>query len=412
MKKLLFTCLVAAAFIGCSTTNNNAKMDKLIDHVMAVSQKQAIGMAEVLKDSVGMLPRTIDKEGRLVPSDAGWWCSGFFPGVLWYTYEYTGNDTLLQYARQYTARVENQKYTTDNHDVGFMLYCSFGNGLRITGEESYKDVLATGARSLATRYRPHVGLIRSWDHKRERWQYPVIIDNMMNLELLLWAADYTDNDMLRQIALNHADRTIENHFRSDYSTYHVVSYDTITAQVEKRETFQGYADSSAWARGEAWALYGYTMMHRMTGEQRYLEQAKHIANFILHHPRLPKDKIPYWDFDAPAESNNSSVRGNSSTESEPLRDASAGAIICSALIDLSTFVDDTLRNTYLDVARTQLCTLASSKYLAEPGTNAHFILKHSVGSKPQNSEVDVPLTYADYYFLEALMRYKKIVLAK
>lgn len=396
MKKILYLFLLFVALFACRKTEK-VDMEKVIDNAMSVAVQQSLGMARALEDSTGLLPRTIDKSGHLIPSNSSWWCSGFFPGVLWYLYEYTQNDTLLHYAQMYTSRVEDQKYTTSNHDVGFMLYCSFGNGLRLTGEKAYNEVLLTGARSLSTRYKPHIGLIRSWDHKRQVWQYPVIIDNMMNLELLLWAAKYSGDDTFRQIAENHADATMKNHFRPDYGTYHVVSYDTITGQVEKKQTSQGYADESTWARGEAWALYGYTMMYRLTRESRYLEQAKHIADFILNHPRLPEDKIPYWDFDAPDIPN-------------ALRDASAGAIICSALIELSEYVDKPLQKTYIDVARTQLITLSSPEYLAEPGTNGNFILKHSVGSFPANSEVDVPLTYADYYYVEALIRYKNNIL--
>lgn len=400
MKKSIYLTLFALLsfmFFSCKPTNNDdAEMRKIIDHSMSVAKSQSIAMAEVLADSTGKLPRTFEN-GKLKITDSGWWCSGFFPGVLWYLYEYSPNDTLLNYAKTYTQRVEDQKYTTDNHDVGFMIYCSFGNGYRLTGDTAYPEVMTTAAKSLCTRYNPKVGLIRSWDHNADKWQYPVIIDNMMNLELLLWAAKYTGDSTFYNISIEHADKTMKNHYRSDYSSYHVVSYDTITGNVEKKQTSQGLSDESAWSRGQAWGLYGYTMMYRLTKEPRYLEQANHIAAFILNHPNLPEDKIPYWDFDAPDIPN-------------ALRDASAGAIICSALIELSTFVDEPLKKQYIDVARTQLKTLSSPEYLAEPGTNGNFVLKHSVGSLPHKGEVDVPLTYADYYFIEALLRYKNIIL--
>ena len=300
----------------------------------------------------------------------------------------------MAYAEDYTSRVEKEKYNKGNHDVGFMLYCSFGNGYRLTGNEHYKQVLLTGAESLSTRFRNHIGVIRSWDFNKQVWQYPVIIDNMMNLELLEWAAKASDSFRFAKIARSHADVTLKHHFRPDYSCWHVVSYDTITSMPEKKQTRQGFSDDSAWARGEAWALYGYTMMFRETREIHYLEHAEHVADFILNHPNLPDDGIPYWDFNAPDIPN-------------ALRDASAAAIMASAFIELSDYTGSERAKKCIGMAEKQLKTLTSPLYLAEIGTNGNFILKHSVGSMPENSEVDVPLTYADYYYVEALLRYKQ-----
>jgi uncharacterized protein YyaL (SSP411 family) len=276
-----------------------------------------------------------------------------------------------------------------------MLYCSFGNGLRLTNEESYNEVLLTGARSLSTRFRPNIGCIQSWG-SNEKWQCPVIIDNMMNLELLMWAFKKSNDSSFYHIAVSHADTTMKYHFRPDYSNYHVVSYDTITGAVKARQTAQGAYDESAWSRGQSWGLYGYTMMYRETKLDRYLQQAQHIADFLINHPRLPEDKIPYWDYDAP-------------DIPYAKRDASAGAVMASALIELSGFTGGEKGNEYLQVAETQLRSLASPAYRAKQGENGNFVLMHSVGSKPDDSEVDVPLTYADYYFIEALMRYRKLL---
>ncbi|MDR2824243.1 MAG: glycoside hydrolase family 88 protein, partial [Prevotellaceae bacterium] len=296
----------------------------------------------------------------------------------------------------YTERVRREQYTTDNHDVGFIIMCSFGKGV-----DNYNSVIIQAARSLATRYNEKTGVIRSWSKHRKEWQYPVIIDNMMNLELLMRAAKLTDNKaerkMFERIATNHADNTVKNHFRTDYSSCHLVDYDTITGKVRGKYTVQGYADSSAWARGQAWALYGYTMMYRETGTKRYLQQAENIARFIIEHPHLPNDKIPYWDFDAPDDSP---------------RDASSAAIMASAFIELSSLTKNKeLAKNILQTAKTQLLTLSSPEYFAEPGTNGNFILKHSVGHFSENSEVDVPLTYADYYYVEAMIKYKQLVIS-
>jgi hypothetical protein len=393
MKKtsLLLILLITAV----SSCDRQKPMNKVIDSALAFSVKQYSLMYDVMKDKPDQLPRTTDAEGRLRTEPSGWWTSGFFPGSLWYLYEFTRDPKLKEEASLITSRIEKEKFTTSNHDVGFQLYCSFGNDLRLTGEESCKEVLLTGARSLSTRFRPNIGCIQSWA-SRKGWQCPVIIDNMMNLELLMWAFKNSGDSSFYKIAVSHADTTMKYHFRPDYSSFHVVSFDTITGKVEARQTSQGAADGSAWARGQSWGLYGYTMMFRETGLERYLRQAKGIADFLISHPNLPADKIPYWDYNAPG-------------IPDAKRDASAGSIMASALVELSGYVDQESGKKYLDVAEIQLRSLASPAYLADEGKNGDFILMHSVGSLPGKSEVDVPLTYADYYFIEALIRYKRLL---
>ena len=341
-------------------------------------------------DSV--LPRSFEN-GENTKSSSRWWTSGFFPGTLWYLFENSKNPEVLKYAQLYTDRVEREKYTTDNHDVGFMLYCSFGNGLRLTKNKHYEEVLLTGAKSLATRYNSNVGLIRSWDHNKDKWQYPVIIDNIMNLELLLWAYEHSGDVKFKEMAISHADKTMEHHFRPNFSSYHVVSYDTITGLPHLKQTHQGFSDDSMWSRGQAWGLYGYTYLYRELKDERYLKQAQNIADFLIHHPSMPADYIPYWDYDSPEIPNTP-------------RDASAATIMASALVELSDYVDEARSKEYMKVVETQIRTLASPEYTANLGENGCFILKHSTGAYPFKSEVDAPLTYADYYYLEALTRLK------
>ena len=390
MKKI---CILLFCLMAMACTDRKADLERIIDQAFEEAEKQCLLMAEMYAGKEGRLPRSFEN-GESTSSSSRWWCSGFYPGSLWYVYEHSKSQEVLKYAELFTDRVEREKYTTDNHDVGFMLYCSFGNGLRLTDKAHYKEVLLTGARSLATRYNPHIGLIRSWDHNRDVWQYPVIIDNLMNLELMIWAANYSKDATLLEIAESHANKTMEHHFRPDYSSYHVVSYDTLTALPHLKQTHQGYSDESSWSRGQAWGLYGYTYLYRELKDERYLEQAKHIAHYIINHPNMPADCIPYWDFDSPDIPNTP-------------RDASAASIMASALIELSDFVEHDLSKRYLDVAETQIRTLASPEYTAALGENGCFILKHSVGAYPANSEVDVPMTYADYYYLEALTRMKR-----
>ena len=360
-----------------------------------------VEMDSVYKSTDKLLanPRNIDPNGFLRMVASHDWTSGFFPGELWYMYEYTKDDFWKEKARKQTELLEQEKWNGSTHDMGFKMYCSYGNGYRLTQDSGYKDILLQSAYTLIRRYNPKVGCIRSWDHSRDKWQCPVIIDNMMNLELLMWAYKTSGDPVFKNIAVRHADTTLKNHFRKDNSSYHVVSYNPKTGAVEKKETHQGYSNESAWARGQAWGLYGYTMMYRETGNKSYLEMARKIASFIIRHKNLPKDKIPYWDFDAP-------------NIPHAYRDVSAGAIICSALIELSGYVKADEADEYLAVAETQLRALASPAYTAKPGTNKFFILKHSVGYLPGNREIDVPLSYADYYYLEAMLRFKDRVLKK
>ncbi len=332
-------------------------------------------------------PSSINSSGYVSMVDADSWVSGFFPGCLWYLYEYTGNDKFKEAAEDWTVGLENQKNNDGTHDLGFMMYCSFGNGYRLTGKEEYQEILIQTAQTLGSRYNETVGCIRSWDWGL--WQFPVIIDNMMNLELMTWAGKKSGDSSLIEIAVNHSDRTIENHFREDYSSFHVVDYNKATGAVLSRETFQGYADSTAWARGQAWGLYGYTMMYRETGDSTYLEQAINIADFFT--TNLPEDYIPYWDYNAP------------NIPDEP-KDASAAAIAASALIELSGYDNDPV-STYLFFAEKILENLINKEYTAEPGTNANFILKHSVGNGNSGHGLDKPQIYADYYYIEALIRY-------
>lgn len=402
LKRISVFLLALVALFSCTTPEPKEKsLEQIINESLDLATKQSLLMAESLKEQPDRLPQTIDKEGNLVSCNSAWWVSGFFPGVLWYLYENNPTDSLKEWAINYTLRVEDQKFTTDNHDVGFMIFCSFGNAYRLTGDTAYSNVIHTASNSLITRFNPTIGCIRSWDYApwSAKWQYPVIIDNMMNLEMLEWASKAFNDTVYSHVAETHANTTLKNHFRDDYSSYHVVSYDTITGQVEKKNTAQGYSDDSAWARGQGWALYGYTMMYRETGNEKYLQQAEGVADFILHHPNLPEDKIPYWDFDAPDIPN-------------AKRDASAGALMCSALIELSGYVPAEQSKEYLAVADTQLRSLSSPAYRAELGENGNFLLKHSAGHMPNGTEVDVPLTYADYYYVEAMMRMKKLLMAK
>lgn len=386
LRIILTLCLVASAGTGAAQSIVRKSFTR-------AAQQTA------LMDSLApadRFPASWEHDGTTRYNSAKGWISGFFPGNIWYLYEYTGDAKWLEAARRRTAQLEPLRHYTQTHDVGFMVGCPCSLAYRLTHDDYYKQLMIDASEALISRFNPTVGLIRSWNNKDGKANpFRVIIDNMMNLEMLMWTFKHTGDSTYYKAAVSHADVTMKNHFRDDYSTWHVVSYDTLTGKPHIKQTNQGYADDSCWARGEAWALYGYTMMYRETGLERYLKQAENIANFMIKHPNMPDDYIPYWDFNAPDQPN-------------AYRDASAAAIMASALIELSQY-DKANSKKYLEVAEKQLRTLASDEYTAKIGTNGNFILRHSVGSLPGNSEVDVPLTYADYYYVEALMRFKKLL---
>jgi unsaturated chondroitin disaccharide hydrolase len=380
MKKILIVYLSILTFSAFSQSKLNVKKE------FEFAAKQYEGMLASHPDLTQFPQSTLpDGSPRNMKSD--WWCSGFFGGSLWYIYQYNHNQKWKEAAEKWTMAVENEKYNTRTHDLGFMLYCPFGNGYRLTQNTAYKNIMLTGAKSLATRFDPKVGLIKSWESFKGGYKYPVIIDNMMNLEFLFWAAKTSGNKDFYNLSVTHADNTMKNHYRPDFSSYHVLCYGE-NGEVLVKKTHQGAADESAWSRGQAWGLYGYTVMYRETKDKKYLNFARNIANFYLNNPNLPTDKIPYWDFSKVGEE----------------RDASAGAICASALLELSTYGGKGAKIFYNSAVK-MLESLSTPAYKAELGKNNHFILMHSTGHKPGNSEIDVPLVYADYYYLEGLLRY-------
>ncbi len=348
-----------------------------------------VDSARLLKPTL-VSPRTVENgQFKMVVSRD--WTSGFFPAELWYFYEYTKDKKWLNLAKKYTEDIKKEQFNRGTHDLGFMIYCPFGNGYKLTKDTAYRSVIIQAAKSLSTRFNAKAGVIKSWDHNGDKWKYPVIIDNMMNLELLFEATKFTNDSSFYKIAISHANTTIKNHFRPDFSSWHVIDYDTLTGNVRNKLTAQGYSNESAWARGQAWGLYGYTLCYRYTKNKTYLTQADGIANFILSNKITPADGIPYWDYNDPQIPNVS-------------RDASAAAITASALYELATY--SKAGKKYKAAADKILASL-STLYTSKPGANYGFILEHSTGHRPAKSEIDVPINYADYYYLEALLRYKK-----
>ena len=417
MKKTLLLCYIAIlyGFSGCSPKQPEKDYTWLKQGIETAALQLKFTVAEI-GDSI-RLPRSIwtgydtdflcrqlDKKqltgkdsARLKPIHDNLgsrrycfsiydWTSGFFPGNLWLAYQLTGDESLRESAVKFTNYLYPLREYKGTHDIGFMINCSYGNANRLSPADSVRSALIQTADNLCGRFNPEIGCIRSWNFGK--WNFPVIIDNMMNLDLLFNVYKLTGNEKYKNVAVKHAQTTMKNHFRPDYTSYHVVSYNN-DGSVEIKQTHQGKNAESAWSRGQAWGVYGYTSCYRETRDTTFLQEAVHIADMIMERVKTD-DLIPYWDYDAPA------------GEKTP-RDASAAAVTASAFLELSTFVPDGKK--YSDYAETILKNLSSPKYLAAKGSNQGYVLMHSTGSLPHGSEIDVPLNYADYYYMEALKRY-------
>ncbi|MFC2712274.1 MAG: glycoside hydrolase family 88 protein [Segatella salivae] len=395
IRKLLLSLgvfLMTPAF--CHAENND--ISNVINNDINFSTRQySLMLQQIGREGKVRIPKTIDKLGRMVYIPIDDWCSGFFPGSLCYLYQLTNDKSWLLQSRRFTEALDSIQYLTWHHDVGFMIGSSYLNIYRLSPNKAYKKAIIQTAKSLCTRFRKKAGVIQSWNvdrgwQSKRGWTCPVIIDNMMNLELLFEATRLSGDSTYWKVAVSHANKTLGNQFRKDGSCYHVVDYDPNNGAVLHRQTAQGYADNSAWARGQAWAVYGYTVCYRYTHDRKYLDQAVKTLNFVMQNPNLPDDLIPYWDFDAP------------NIPNEP-RDVSSAACIASALYEMNNYLPD---NGYTSLADRIIRSLSSPEYRAPLGKNGCFLLMHSVGSIPHNNEIDVPLNYADYYFLEALTRRK------
>ncbi|MBO9594446.1 MAG: glycoside hydrolase family 88 protein [Niabella sp.] len=417
-KKILigsYLLLLAAAPLSVKAQKQRrvqprAEVQAMVTESLQASVHQYHYLKQQLKPD--QWPRTFEN-GKLQTVTPYAWTGGFYPGGLLYLYEFSHDHNLLKEARARLEKMEPLKTVTAHHDLGFMMYCSFGNAYRLFEKPEYKAILVRSAQSLARRFDPRVGCIQSWDQVKSLdgkrlLKFPVIIDNMMNLELLFFASKATGEPLYKDIAIKHAEMTMKNHVRPDFSCYHVVDYDVETGAVKSRETQQGFSDNSAWSRGQAWGIYGFTMVYRETKDARFLQTAKGMADFFLNHPNLPKDKIPYWDFNV-GQAGFDPPWNFDPLKYQPVpRDASAAAITVSALLELAGYVDRKTGDRYQRTAEAMLQSLSSPAYRAVTGENGGFVLKHASGGVPGNIEVDVPLIYADYYYLEALMRYRAL----
>ena len=398
MKKIVVGLAVVLGFCTCAhQPSGTLDVNKALDYCAKQTQRT---LTELKTDSgidYTMMPRNImadEQHWNCRKATKEEWCAGFWPGVLWYDYEYTKDKQVLEEAENFTHSLKFLSHIPAyDHDLGFLVFCSYGNGYRLTKNPAYKQVILDTADTLATLFNPIVGTILSWPREVEprNWPHNTIMDNMINLEMLFWAAKNGGNPYLYDIAVSHADKTMKSQFRPDYTSYHVAVYDTITGNLIKGVTHQGYADSTMWARGQAWAIYGYTVVYRETKDPKYLDFAQKVTDVYLD--RLPEDKVPYWDFDDP------------SIPNAP-RDASAGAVVASALLELSTYLPNGTGKRYKDAAIEMLTSFSSDSY--QSGESKPSFLLHSVGHWPNHSEIDASIIYADYYYIEALLRLKRL----
>lgn len=387
MKKFNYLLYIILLFT-VSNSNCKAQYKSATIQVKKEINARFLKLLDFPIDSVS-IPRSINlSSGVLKKVKSKDWTSGFYAGNLWQIYKLTGDIRYKEKAAIWNAFIEKEKFNGGTHDMGFKVYCSFGKGLKVEDNPKYKKIIVKSAQTLITRFNAKIGAIRSWDHSKELFDYPVIIDNMLNLELLFEASKISGDPTFKNIAIQHANTTLKNHFRKDNSCYHVVDYDTLSYGVRKKATFQGFSDESSWARGQSWAVYGFTMAYRYTKNKKYLKQAEATAKYYINNKNMPEDGISYWDFN------------DTSIPNAP-RDASSAAVMASALIELYSF---TKNQAYLDYSNKVINALSSDKYLLNETVEAPFILNHSTGNWPKKDEIDQPIVYADYYFLEAIIR--------
>ena len=405
IKAGIVACVVATAMCAAADGKGTAQEAELRSKLPGMFARSAdhykaldAAATPLMKDADGNMryPHGFNREkGEIKMYRIKSWTAGHFPGSLWYLYEATGDEFMKNRALAWTEIVAPNSKVSSNHDVGFIMFCSFGNARRLLKTDRYDALLVETAESLSTRFNESLGLIRSWGKRDEKKDFLVIPDNMMNLELMEEASKISGDGRFAKMARSHANATMKHHFRADGGCYHVLNYDQrpgFAGAVQEIRRGQGLGCETAWSRGQSWAIYGYTMMYRESKDPAYLAFAQKLADFAVNNRNMPSDGIPYWDYGAPGEE----------------RDSSAGAIMASGLLELSTFVPGEKGAAYRAFAVKQLLSLSSPAYFSEGDEVGHFLLKHGVGSKPSGSEVDAPLNYGDYYYLEGLLRFRAL----
>jgi len=402
-RKSIRTGLVAAFLAGVAVAGCSSPPAPSADPASAGSARDAASAGPVLEFADSRLAATAD---NLAPPnypvrtnpDGTWktvepkdWTSGFLPATLWQVYARTHDPAWLDRAQRWTAPLEPEK-THDDGDLGFKMYMTFAVQNQLTGDEAAKQTALAAADTLAARFVPSVGVMRMWDDKDDPGDVRVNIDAMMNMELFYWAA-LNGRPQYAELANRHADRTLTDLVRPDGSTFQFAAWDQATGTLKRQYTEQGAAPDSTWARGQAWAIYGYATAYRYTRNPRYLEASHKAADWFMSH--LPPDHVPYWDFSVPQ------------APPQP-RDSSAGAVAASGMLILNELdPDPAQKSADVDSARTLLTGLSSPTYLSR-GTPFQSILLHATQHQPHR-QVDTGIQFGDYYFVEALNRWERQV---
>ncbi|HEY65422.1 MAG TPA: glucuronyl hydrolase [Caldilineae bacterium] len=356
---------------------NERPLREALDHAIA-------RITQLMEKAIGFPQAT--EHGRWRYTEDGGWTGGFWPGRLWLAYLVTEEGRYATAAREWCVRLAPREFDTTTHDLGFLFYPSYVTGYRLTDERALRYGALAAAETLTRRFNPKGNFIQAWgplDDPRRRGR--TIVDTMMNLDLLFWATTQTGENRFSDIAVRHARTCQTHHVRPDGSTAHVYDFNPDTGEPIGQNTHQGYSPTSCWSRGQAWAIYGFTTCYRRTGDEAFLATARKLADWFIAH--LPEDHVPYWDFNAPDIPNE-------------VRDSSAAAIAACGLLDLAIAAGEPR---YRE-AGLEILTSLATHYTSRDHPEEEGILLHATGAKPLGREIDVSLTYGDYYFVEGLLR--------
>lgn len=377
--------------------------EKIIDRIQAeasqLTDKKILNALGTVLDTIDMniikfgdeFPDAASKDLEYRLTDNHGWTTSFWTGMLWLAYYYSKDNKYKDAASKHIESFRQRyidRYDFETHDLGFLYSLSCVSAYKLTGDEAAKDLAIKAADELIGRFKEKGQFIQAWGDKNDRTAYRLIIDCMMNLPLLYWASEVTGNNKYYDAAYAHAKTTMDVIIRDDYSTYHTFYFDPDTGEKDKGITAQGYSDSSCWARGQAWSVYGTALSYRYTSDDSFMMHNKKLAEYFLN--RLPYDLVPYWDLIF--------------TDGDEERDSSSAAILACGLLESSKYIDDdNIKEIYISAAKGMVNSLTDN-YLSGKPEEKSGLIKHSVYSKPGGNGVDEFCIWGDYYYLEALLR--------
>lgn len=346
------------------------------------------------------------ENGFYGPIENEYWTTGFWTGEIWLSYEFAAECAKEEAQRLKKAgevQVESflhridQKIAVDHHDMGFLYSPSCVAAYKLTGDQKGREAAIKAAEQLITRYHPVGEFIQAWGAMDEPDNYRLIIDCLLNLPLLYWASEETGDDKYKEIAEKHIHTAIRNVIREDYSTWHTFFFDMKTGAPDHGATCQGYRDGSAWARGQAWGIYGCALAYKYTGRKEYIEHFKHVTGYFLEH--LPKDMVPFWDLEF------------TDGDDQP-RDSSSASIAACGMLEMAKYMEEEDAGIYENYARQMLKSLYDHYAVKDPKISNGLVLhstysNHSPYNTCNHYGVDECNSWGDYFYMEALMRLHK-----